>query len=389
MPFLIRGDRANRFLRRLRGIASNVALLMASGCFAALVGEAAVRVVAPQQLILIRPDLWQPADTVGWTHRPNVNIEINTGERTVPVLTDSRGFRVGPSGPSTGDTQILILGDSFMEALQVPYEESVAGLLEAALPKELGRPVAIRNAGVGGWDPDQYLLRARALLPSDPYDLVITVLYLGNDVIAARRDYLPPRQPVERYRFHLPRRLSGSELTDAILRPVNDLLEVRSHSYVLVKNRLQTLRMEVGLAAIPFPAQFLTSESETSRWALTADLCDEIGDLAAEHGARALFVFVPTPFQVDPADLMRQARGFDLDLESIDLEQPNRKLGAELTSRGLQVLDPLAEFRAAHAAGQRLFGSVDQHFSSAGNELLARVVAPVSVALLDDQTGGA
>ncbi|MDH3732320.1 MAG: hypothetical protein OEU54_02255 [Gemmatimonadota bacterium] len=352
------------------------------------IAEFAIRIAAPQQLILIRPDLWEPADTVGWVHRPNVDIEINTGERTVSVFTDEAGFRVGANGPVDADRKVLLLGDSFMEALQVDYEASSPGLIEAALPELVGEPVALRNAGVGGWDPDQYLLRAQSLLAREDFDLVVTALFMGNDVIRVRRDYVPPRSPVERHQLRMPRGFSWTEFVDAFLRPLNDALEVRSHAFVLVKNRMQNARREVGLDALPFPRYFMRSASPNPRWAVTARLCEDIAALAAEHGSEALFVLVPTSFQVDPADLMDNVRGFDLDIDAIDLEQPNRMLSAELTSRGLRFHDVLEGFRARHESGERLFGTVDRHFSPEGNRLFADLVAPrIADALLGDEPG--
>lgn len=350
-----------------------------------LVSEVAVRVVAPQQLILLRPDLWQPADTVGWIHRPNVDIRINTGERTVSIFTDAEGFRVGAGGRIESDHEVLLLGDSYMEALQVEHEQSVAGVLEARLAESMGVPVAVRNAAVGGWDPDQYLLRARQLLSRADYDVVVTPLYLGNDILARRRDKLPPRESAPRQQFRFPRALSFREFTDSFLRPINDFLEVRSHLYIFLRNRLQTLRMKLGLAPLTFPTQFFTAESEGPRWENTAEISEDIAALAEEHGAASLFVLIPTPFQVNEEAFDRYVEGYDLDPDGIDLEQPNRILGGDLVARGLRVYDALPAFREAHDEGQRLFGAVDPHFSPAGNELLAGLVAPQIAELLGSE----
>src|SRR5438093_849000 len=119
---------------RLREALVNVGMVSVSLSLAFGLGELAVRFVAPQQLIVKRPDIWQPADTLGWTRRPNVNTTINTGERTVRVITDHDGFRVGGAGRVESKRRILLLGDSFMEALQVEYEQSLARLLEARPP---------------------------------------------------------------------------------------------------------------------------------------------------------------------------------------------------------------------------------------------------------------
>jgi hypothetical protein len=292
-----------------------------------------------------------------------VNVRINTGERPVNVITDGQGFRVGSDGPVTADRQVLLLGDSFMEALQVPYEQSGSGLLEAALPALVGGPVAVRNAGVGGWNPEQYALRAAALLAQDNYDLVVTSVYLRNDVIDGRWGYYPPREHAERPGLRVPARLSWREFTNAVLLPFNNFLEERSHLFVFARSRLLTLRMQLGLAPLEFPPEFLKSEADAPGWDVTADLLAEIHDLAAKRGAPALFVLIPAPVQVDSASLMQYVRGFHLDPALVDIDQPNRELGARLEARGLMFSDLLAEFRAAHDTGTQLYGRVDTHFS--------------------------
>lgn len=381
---LVLSPRARRIVRTVLG---TVGLVLG-----VIVCELVVRVAAPQQLILFRPDLWQPADTVGWVHRPDIDITVNTGERPVSVFTDGEGFRVGPDGPVEEGREVLLLGDSYMEALQVEYEQSTSGLLESKLPEMVGGPVAVRNAAVGGWDVDQHLLRARTLMAQRDYEVVVTALYVGNDIISSKREYLSPREPDHRYRLRFPRAFTFREFTDAFLRPANDFMEVRSHLFLFFKNRLQTVRMKMGLAVLTFPAPFLKAEADTERWEVTAELCREINELAQEHGAEALFVLIPAQVQIDEAALAGYVEGYDLDPQSIDLEQPNRRLAADLAARGITLYDPLPEYRSAQEGGERLYGLVDRHFTLEGNELFASLVAPMVAELLDaraEQEGGA
>jgi hypothetical protein len=129
-----------------------------------LLSELVVRLAAPQQLIQIRPELWRSVDSLGWMKRPDVTVQMNTGERTVTIHTDRDGNRVGAAGRTEAPTQVLLVGDSFMEALQVNHEQTVAHLWEEASSRQLGRPIAVRNSGVAGWGPNQYLVRARQML---------------------------------------------------------------------------------------------------------------------------------------------------------------------------------------------------------------------------------
>ncbi len=355
----------------------NVALAGVSLLFALGLAEVLVRLVAPQQLILKRSDVWQAVDTLGWGHRANVNTTLNTGERTVRFVTDARGFRIGSTPRVAGGRHILLLGDSFMAAMQVDYEQSTAGLLEAGLVRRLDSPVTVRDAAVAGWDPPQYLMEARAALPRDQFALVLVVLYLGNDVVPARIERYPPRPPAEVHPLRFPRRLSMTELTDAVAYPINDFFEVRSHLFIFVKRHARALLMRLGLTAAYFPVELLRREATSPRWAVTANICQDIAEVARRHGAATLFVLVPTPFQVDSTEFWRSVRGLRIDPAAVDLDQPDRLLGRELHTRGLRVLDVLPEFRDAHRAGASLYGRVDPHFSPAGHELLERLLEPV------------
>jgi len=352
-------------------------------------GELLVRLVAPQQLIVKRPDIWEPADTLGWTHRPNVNATINTGERTVRVLTDRDGFRVGVRGRVDGETRILLLGDSFMEALQVDYEQSLAGLLEARLTSRLGEPVAVRNAAVGGWDPPQYLMEARRELGRERFDLVVVSVFLGNDVVPRRIERYPPGTPADApiHRLRLPHRITYGEFVEAVLYPVNDFLKARSQLFTLLKNRTATLRMRFGLTHEYFPEELLRRETSSPRWAVTAQICRDIRDVAQAHHAPTVFVLIPASFQVDAAAFYKALKGFKLGPADVDLDQPERLLASAMRRYQLQVVDVLPAFRRAERSGSRLYGAVDPHLSLEGHKLLEGLLEPIVVASLFPPSG--
>jgi hypothetical protein len=368
---------------RLRAIAANLALLGLALLVALLVGEFTVRLVAPQQLIQIRPDIWQPIDSLGWVNRPNVRTTINTGERAVRLFTDADGLRVGPEGRRDAPTRVLLIGDSFVQALQVDYEQTFGALLEAGLTARLGRPVAAWNAGVDGWDPPQYLVRARQLLDRYRFDLLVVAIYLGNDVVVRRNEALPPRQPAERHSLRLPRRLAWSQIVRGMLYPINDELETRSHLFVLAKNGLRGLLLPAGLTAEEFPFGLRRSEASSPRWEVTTGICVDLATAAASRGVPALFVLIPEPYAVNPVSPEEISRAFRVDTSEIDLDQASRILGRALAQRSLATLQVLDSFRLAHAGGIGLFGRVDRHLTPEGHQLLARLVEPAAAAALE------
>jgi hypothetical protein len=377
------GDPATSAKPRLlvRLLAPLLALAI-SGLFALGVGEIAVRVVKPQQLIILREDLWMPADTIGHRLRPQVATTVNTGERTVHVFTDVEGFRVGEAGRREAPVRVLLIGDSFAEAIQVEYEQSFAHLIEDSLSKALGREVVVRNAGVSDWSPNHYLIRARQLLARDTFDLVLVSVFAGNDAISTRIGYFPPREPVAKHPFRLPRALAWSEFVDAFLAPVNDAFEKRSHLFVLLKNQFAGLRMRMGVSADYLPQEFRRSEATSVRWRATAEVLASLRDLARSHGIPTLFVLLPERIQVHEADFQRYLAGVGVDSALVDLDQPVRNLAATFEAESLVVVNALAPFRSFAASGPKLYGTVDQHLSPEGHRRLSALVVPAAARLV-------
>lgn len=365
--------------RLFRSLLLNGSLVGVSALVACGIGEAAVRIALPQQLIIRRADIYQAVDSLGWLHRPSIVTTINSGERNVTLATDRNALRIAPGTTRAPNARkVLILGDSFMEAVQVEHDSSTAGFLQTALRTSLADPtLETWNAGVGGWSPEQYRLRAEALLRDTHFSAALVAVYLGNDIMQRRIAAYGPRTPTDLHTLRLPRQLAAREFVDALLYPANDFLEERSHLFLLLKSRLETLRMRLGLTAAYFPPDFNQSVADDGRWDNTATILEEIARAARTTGIEPVFVLLPAPYQIEPSLMMQYARGFGLDTASIDVEQPNRLLGAAMTARGLRNIDVLPAFREAQRAGTQLYGKVDQHFTAAGHAMLTAKVLPL------------
>lgn len=373
---------AKRDYSRSIRIAGTAALFMGSMLVAALLVEGTIRLFAPQQLIMIRPDLWVPRDSVGWTFRPLLDTDINTGERTVRLVTDSSGYRVGSGGRTSGRKHILLLGDSFMGALQVGYEQTFAGLLEAKLTGLLGIQVDVWNTGVPGWDTPQYRTLAQMVLPQHPFDAVVVAVFVGNDIVEQDRPYIAPVQLIERHEFSWPRTLSWHAIIDGLLYPLNDRLEATSHAFIFAKRRSEMLLIRLGLTAHSFPPVFLREKAPSKRWDITADILAQIRDEAERRGVPVLLVFVPSAYQLNEEVLARHAAGLGIPIENVAIDQPNTLLTAALVRRHIKAVDPLPEFRAAYRTGVQLYGRIDSHLTSDGHALLAQIATPIIAGML-------
>lgn len=363
--------------------ATRLGLLAVSTAFALLAGEGLVRVLLPQQLILIRPDIWQPHDGLGWVQAADLDTTVNTGERSVRLITDAHGHRIGPDPTPEPAIRILALGDSYLAALQVDHAETFVALTESRLHQALGAPVGMVNAGVGSWGPSHYLLAARRELARQRYDQVVVFFYLGNDVHSKRYEHFSPKAPSVRHALRWPRNTTRREITSAWLSPINDSLETRSHLFQLVKSRLSFVLMRWRLSARQFPTVLLREAAASDAWRVTADVCRSIAWESGKRGVSTVFVLLPGICEVDREVAESTARAVGIDPSEIDLDQPSKRMAKELAYHGLTVIDVTPAMRAAHAADRDdLFGRVDVHLAPSGHRVVADTVAPRLLATL-------
>jgi hypothetical protein len=101
----------------------------------------------------------------------------------------------------SGVYRVLIVGDSFPQAMQVTHEQAFPQLLQARLTRDLGRPVEVINLSVDGYGTDLELLVYATLGWQFQPDLVLLSIYTGNDLqdnqidLETRRYGYPSNRP--------------------------------------------------------------------------------------------------------------------------------------------------------------------------------------------------
>ena len=129
---------------------------------------------------------WEPDKYIGWKGKPGFEGEFKKGSIVSYVRMNSHGFRDKERRyEKKEDTfRILVLGDSFTEALQVPLERTFPYILEEKLNSEGGgKRFEVINLGVSGFGTAQeYLALKYYGLKYNP-DLVILEFFIGNDVV--------------------------------------------------------------------------------------------------------------------------------------------------------------------------------------------------------------
>ncbi len=135
------------------------------------------------------PEAYRPEATIGYEHAPGVDEPVRLAARASGAFrfrTNNLGLRRDAdtaTAKPAGTRRVVVLGDSHTDGY-VDNAESFATVLEARLRERLGPSdvVEVLNAGVVGYSPAQeylwYAVRGVALAP----DVVVLVLYAGNDV---------------------------------------------------------------------------------------------------------------------------------------------------------------------------------------------------------------
>jgi GDSL-like Lipase/Acylhydrolase family len=341
----------------------SVAVLVGAG-----LGELGLRLFYPQPLGVWHHD--RSGLAMHWPGRATYLAQFGQ-----TVAFNSRGMRdrEHPASKPDGVFRILVLGDSFMEALQVPYERSFPGLLEQELARATGRRVEIINASVSGWGTDdelQYLTRYGA----QHADLVLVAVTLHNDIsdnlrerFHAIKDGKLVRQPIEDATFW---QYKVVEL--------KGFLATHSHGFQLLSRARwsRQMRWEAGqlsahVAALfrPIPDPNLARGVE-----LTELLLAQMQRVASAQGSRMILVLLPLSVQLSDetfAQLARTATGSETGL---DIRMPQRLVMGVADRTRVPAIDLLAGFRARAAEGGRLFLERDGHWNEAGHRLAVELV---------------
>ena len=157
----------------------NIALLVSSIIFSLVLSEILLRVFVADGVIPTSV----ADEELGTLRRKNLNYihyDSESDSRPIPVSINSFGFRDKEWQLDDDSFKIMVIGDSFVEAMQVATEERFTELLEQKF-KENNYDVSVYNIGISDRGPDGYLLYLKKFYPIIEPDIVVISLYNGND----------------------------------------------------------------------------------------------------------------------------------------------------------------------------------------------------------------
>lgn len=357
-------------MSRWKGRLVNGLLVVGALLCAFILAEFGLRVAAPQPTGLSHQDRYGLA-----LHWPNMTRRLPQFGTTASFNSAGMRDREHALDKPAGVYRVLVLGDSFMEALQVEFEASLPSLLEHSLAERTGKRIEVINAGVSGWgtgDALRYL--SEYGLRYQP-DLVLVAMTLHNDVddnlraewFALQGDSLVERRRFQmstsRYRVvQLKAFLASRFQTYQLWRKVRRRGDIRRVGTLLDEHIIQLFR------APP-------SERIVSGYRLTELLLQRMDSVSKANRAGMAIVLLPLRVQLTDSSFAEFVRTAGVADSEMPPEKPQRFMTAAGQRLGVSVIDLLPAFRQWTAAGRPpLYLEHDGHWNSTGHRLAASTV---------------
>jgi hypothetical protein len=346
-------------------------LLVLGGLAIALVfSEVAVRMLFPQPVGLSHQDEYGLA-----MHYPGITRYLSQYGHSVTMNNAGMRDREHLTAKPAGVFRVLLLGDSFTEALQVPFEASLPALLELELGQQTGRRVEVVNAGVSGWGTDDELRYLTTYGLAYQPDLVVVAMTLHNDISDnLRRDWHTMRdgalveQPHPRMSYWdfklvtLKAYLASRFELYQLARRVRHRGEIRQ-----IRNQLNAHIVQLCRAPTP----------ENIRWGVqfTGLLLVRLKSVTDAAGARMAVVLLPLRVQLSDSSYAEFVRSAGATPQQMPAGTPQRLMEGIAGPLGIPVIDLLPAFQQWTADSLApLYLEWDGHWNEAGHRLAARVV---------------
>ena len=359
---------------------------------------------------VFQDDFMVPDPDRGWSLRPGFGGWVSA-ENTLWMRINSDGLRdrEHPLVHPAGTVRVAVLGDSYMQGLNVPVEKTFPSFLEGRMTDCLaatGTTAETLNFGVSGYGTAQELLTFRHHAAKYRPDIVVLAFYTNNDVFNNSRRLNPASNPEQSPYFVFDGdRLVSDDAFRAVLE-ANARQPWWRRVRITITQRLRTAQLlyETWGAIRPYvvttpalPAGTGQDPRETDNledqiyrapvvpaiveaWRVTDALLLQLKQEVAAQGAELWIVTLANAPQIDPDPAARTALESRLGVDSLFAPDEHVRNFAEGHGIPVVMLAPaMADYALLHKAylnggysAQTPFGS--GHWNEVGNRVAAELV---------------
>ncbi|MEN6621000.1 MAG: SGNH/GDSL hydrolase family protein [Smithella sp.] len=321
---------------------------------------------------------------LGWRMIPNKKAYfVSRHEFRTKISINSAGMRDKEySIPKTvGKKRIAILGDSFTSSFGVYDNEAFAKIME----EKLLTGTEVLNFGVNGYGPTQELLLLQTKAIKYRPDLVIMVIYVGNDFddIGGVSDwidgYLRPKAVINaegKLQFRgIPVPLSEKyiKLKRAKLR----CEAPRSHFIDFIDKAIQRKKYSINFTPSEIRLCKKRYDNNTGdAFRLMGAIVNETNEYCRKKGSKFMVVVAPTIVQVFENRYWNEIKKkYDLKDNDYNLMQPNYVLSDICRNAGIPMVDLTPPLKSATESGNDTYYIRNQHWNKAGEQIAAETIA--------------
>lgn len=352
--------------------------------------------VGVRALHLVPDRFWRADADLGWRHTPGESGWWTQEDRefTIPIHINAHGLRDVDHGyeKPIGVERVMLLGDSFIEALQVPLADTITRRLQAAL----GQHVEVIGTGVSGYGTaSELLFLRREGLRYDP-DVVVLGFYPGNDVKNNSPTLEDTLRPVYDSHGRLLRVEQPAGLRGGLSQEGKGW---RAHwqSYQYIRqlilrhpglagplHRLGLMRATGPRTAperdgIPVDYWVFAPQPDGEwqlAWARTEGLLDEMRATLAEAHKHFIVMLIPTRYEVYPDSWQQTIAVYPaMRNRTWDPTAPRERMLAWCQAHAVSCLDLYPAFRAAAGGAAPLYFQHDGHWTATGHAVAAKGLA--------------
>ncbi|MCR9247709.1 MAG: GDSL-type esterase/lipase family protein [bacterium] len=368
--------------RRRRGLKFYLLAALAMTVSTVLVAEIALRIWDPLRLPLEDMRGFYQLDGEGRIETtPGWQGEQFVEGRGVPVHMNALGLR-GPeiSARVAGEKRVLVLGDSYIWGQGVTDDATVPARLQEQL-RAAGHKVTVGNAGMFGAGPREWGYTLTRFREAFEPDVVVAVLYVGNDVQNTLMDPLSvvdgwlmasgTAELRESWRFRL-------RVWSRLWNTFEKLVAKKRIDQLVIEKLAQErpnipYRIDEGVFLDRDPSK---DDQEPFLRSIEGKLDATFAELeTAAAGIPTIVVLLPA-YRVVVEDYGKLLTEYGLDAKLHERGRGHDRLQRMLAARGFEVVDLMARFVTAEDRRQ-LFLQRDWHFSDLGCRRVAGWLLPL------------